>query len=332
MKVNSMTLKLSTLTIACVAGLVGCGGGGGGSTPSAPSPATPAPGTGSTYVTSVPAATYSGEEASALSLLNSERQNCGFGLLAQNPALDKSSQAHADYMFANISASHNEVAGIQGFTGVTPQDRGAVAGYQGTVGEVSAIMNFGPGFGARAVRSWLATPYHGAGILGVYRDLGIALRSSGNASNLVASVNIDLGYVANQAGQQDMGIGEVRTYPCQGTVGSNPTFTSNEVPKPLPGRDLTARPVGAPLLVFSRQSTRVVISSASLLKVSTGASVPLLAPVTSTTDPNQYVPISFSYVFPDVPLEANTQYQATLTGSSNGTAFSRTFTFTTGVN
>lgn len=97
--------------IACailVAMLGACGGGGGGDTTStaAPTPTgdnTPAPVVpvmpvapppdpvvNASIVTSVPVPTYAAasEELAAFNLLNAERERCGFGLMAQNTALD----------------------------------------------------------------------------------------------------------------------------------------------------------------------------------------------------------------------------------------------------
>lgn len=133
--------KLSTLV--SVALLVACGGGGGGGTASTPTPnptptPTPTPTpvvVTSNIVTSVSTPTYApvSEELAAFNLLNAERLRCGFGLLAQNPALDTAARGHADWLLINNYTGHYQIAGTTGFTGLTPDDRLVAAGY-GTSG------------------------------------------------------------------------------------------------------------------------------------------------------------------------------------------------------
>lgn len=94
-----MKQLLKLVASASAALLVACGGGGGGTrtaaTPVGPSIPTVAPSTTATLVNSVPPASYTGQAAAAFALWNAERNQCGFGLLAQNAQLDAASVAHA---------------------------------------------------------------------------------------------------------------------------------------------------------------------------------------------------------------------------------------------
>jgi len=50
----------------------------------------------------------------------------------------------------------------------------------------------------------------------------------------------------------------------------------------------------------------------------------------SATDPNKLLPKFEGVAYPTSPLQPNTTYSVSITGTVNGTAFSRNFTFTTG--
>jgi len=313
---------ISTLLAAA---LVACGGGGGSvpATNIAPSTTPTQPIIdASTLVTSVPTATYSGEAAAAFSLLNAERSRCGFGLLAQSTTLDAMSMAHANYMKLNGVASHTEVQGLPGFTGVNPQDR--AIGYSGTVSEVLAS-----GSGLDAIHTLLSAPYHLNVLFGGYRDIGVASLDSNVPG--VPYFGANPGYLT-AAGKQEMAGNVVATYPCDGTSGVNYQLRG-ESPNPVPGRDLAANPIGTPVLFRAHSGNALFITSVSMVKTSTGAPIVLRPVISASNDPNGfgYFTTSTAYVAPDAPLERLTQYTVTFSGTNNGTVFTnRTFSFTTG--
>jgi len=342
---NSIS-KLSTLVSAAL--LVACGGGGGDGTESTLTP-TPTPITTPTptnvtsnIVASVPTPTYAStsEELSAFNLLNAERSRCGFGKLAPNTLLDTSAQAHADWSLINNYYGHFEAATVpSGFTGVTSQDRATAAGYSsvsvteeliGSVGQASIA-----GLGASSVRSLLGAPYHLFGLMSPYKDLGISVRSVNSVTPLVANGLSNIAVynfgVAAGADYQTVDAATVLTYPCDGVAGVKPSMTG-ESPNPVPGRDLATNPLGQSLLVMVRKGQTLVISSASLINTATGIAVTLRAPVTAANDVNNLLVgygTYMGFVMPDAPLAANTGYQATIAGTNDGSAFSRTFIFTT---
>lgn len=316
-----------TLAVLTAAVLTACGGGGGGGT-TAPVAATPPPtvSTAASLITTVGPATYNGEQAVAFNLLNAERGRCGFGLLSQNAQLDKAAAAHANYSKVNQVFSHDETTGLPGFTGTTPTARGAAQGYAGQVGEVMAS-----GDGNYATRSLLSGPYHMRALLDGYRDVGIGMLESNvpGFPYFVADLGTQTGF-----GVQQLGSSDVVTYPCDGTAGVNFQLRG-EVPNPIPGRDLASNPIGTPVLIKVRDGNTLVITNAGMINVATGAPVALRAPVGAANDPNAgggvaYFKPSEAYIAPDAPLTRGTAYQVTITGTNNGTAFSRTFSFTTG--
>lgn len=336
-----MNLFSKLLAPIALASLTACGGGGGGTT--AATVTAPVVPVAASIVTSIPVPSYAvvSEELAAFNLLNAERSRCGFGMLAQNSALDTAAKKHADWSLINNSYGHFEVSTMaNGFTGVRAQDRATAAGYSslsvtetlgGAVGQPSIT-----GLGVNSARSLMAAPYHLFGMMSPYKDLGISVRSVNSVTPLMANglSNIavyDFG-VATGAYYQTADATGVSTYPCDGVTGVKPSVRG-EFPNPVPGRDLAANPLGQAMLVMVRKGQTLVISSASLINTATGAAVALRAPVTASNDPNNLLAgygNYMGYVAPDAALAVNTSYQATIAGTNDGTAFTRTFTFTTG--
>lgn len=327
---NTKSFSLNAILSAVFASglLVACGGGG-GSTAAAPGGTTPPIGGQATLVLTVPAATYTGEQAAAYTLINIQRSTCGFGLLAQNAALDAAATAHVAYFPSSITGEdpHAEVTGRVGFTGTTPTARALAKGYVGAAGEVAAL-----GTGTSAVRLLLSGPYHLRGLMDGYRDIGIGVGVGAPIPEMNYFVG-DLGIQTGVAPQLLAGT-DVLTYPCNGVTGVN-YLMRNESPNPVPGRDLNANPIGSPVLIKVRDGNALVIASATMVNVATGGSVLLRAPVSAATDPNRangvsYFKASEAYVAPDAALAPGTTYQVTINGTNNGAVFSRTFSFTTG--
>ena len=122
------------LTAVALAGLTACGGGGDAG------PAAPAAAPVNT-ASALPSAAGS-EDLAAFTLLNAEREHCGFGKLAQNAQLDAAAKAHADYQVINSVISHLEVSGKPGFTGASPTNRIAAAGYADAGANADEIAGF----------------------------------------------------------------------------------------------------------------------------------------------------------------------------------------------
>lgn len=317
-----------------VASLVGCGGGGGDSSSTA-TPPVAVPGGDSTLVTTITTPVYSvgTEELAAFNLMNAERQRCGFGMLQQNAQLDHAALAHANWQISNNAYTHAETVGSTGFTGATPTDRATAAGYQ-PYGSVAESLAYGTsasksGRGEAGVRELFVAPYHAATMLSPARDVGISVRSPIDLglSSLIPVTQINLGTSTNY---QLLASDEVATYPCENTAGVNYRLT-NESPNPVPGRNLMTQPLGHPVMLMVRRGNTLVISSASMSKLSNGRSVALRAPITGTNDPNNVLLGNEGYIIADSALEASTSYAVTVTGTNNGIPFNKSFSFTTGI-
>lgn len=326
-----MTRKISRLlSAAMLAALAACGGGGGGSEPT-------------TSVPPQPVAYAAGsEELAVLTLLNGERDRCGFGTLAQNAQLDAAARGHANYQLIHSLIAHlQDALGFpNGFTGTLPSDRVLAAGYLGAGPVADEIAGFlgtdqKAGLGAAALRNLLNAPYHLQGLMSGFRDVGIAVRSSLDTGVGRPAVLLQINAAYQRVvGPQLFAGTEVRTYPCEGTSGVNFKL-SNEQPNPVPGRDLSINPLGSSIYIAVRAGNIIQITSVSMVSLSTGQPVTLRLPITAANDP--YGPCAEgcfkshqAYVAADAPLQPNSPYQVTINGSNNGTSFSRTFTFTTG--
>jgi uncharacterized protein YkwD len=343
--------KPAALLLALASLLSACGGGsdGGSALPAVPpaqaaAPASPNP---SLIITPGAPPTYApgSEELAAFSLLNAERGRCGFGLLAANAPLDAAARAHADYLIINSLNSHLENASqfAEGFTGTEPAARARAQGYTdlgGVTDEFAFFTSSRPplskrGIGVLGVRGLLNAPYHLNGLMSGYRDVGIAVRSKEDTGKGQEGVfvQVNAAFTAS-AGPQLLGISDVQTYPCEGTTGVNRQLT-NETPNPVPGRDLRTAPLGSTGYIAVREGNRLTITSAAMTRAATGEAVALRTPVTAANDP--YGPCLTgcfgphqAYVVPDAPLLSDTAYTVMLSGTNNGTAFSRSFTFSTG--
>ena len=331
--------------------LSACGGGSSESSVSAaatPSkvamPASPNPSTVAS-VSAAQAYPSGSEELAAYTLLNAERNRCGFGLLAASAPLDAAAKAHADYQIINSLNSHLENARQfpEGFTGTDPQARVKAQGYSdlGAVTDEFAFFSFSGtaqpkrGIGELGIRGLLNAPYHLNGLMSGYRDVGMAVRSNEDIGRGMRGifVQINAAYKA-AAGPQLLGSTSVQTYPCEGTTGVNRQLT-NETPNPVPGRDLRTNPLGSTIYIAAREGNRIVITSAAMTQAATGEAVVLRTPVTEANDP--FGPCQSgcfeshqAYVVPDVPLQPNTAYSVSVSGTNNGSAFRRNFIFSTG--
>ena len=110
---------------------------------------------------------------------------------------------------------------------------------------------------------------------------------------------------------------------------------TNETPNPVPGRDLRTSPLASTVYIAAREGNRNVITSAAMTRAATGETVVLRTPVTEANDP--YGPCQTgcfesqqTYIVPDAPLQPDTAYSVSVSGTNNGRALSRNFIFSTG--
>ncbi|GAQ26560.1 hypothetical protein SAMD00023378_0243 [Ralstonia sp. NT80] len=243
--------------------------------------------------------------------------------MQEHTVLDQAAQAHAAYMSANGVISDSEISGKPGFTGVSYQDRAVAAGLQNVyVGGVSggyyanATLS-DTQYGQQHMIDWLAGVYHIA--IGAWPSsivgIGVSKTTYAGYPDVRASMSIDA--------PKPMPGNLPLTFPCQGTTGV--AYLSNgEMPAP----PNTSGPWGTPVAVAGNPSDTVVLQSGTMTD-NAGHTIGLQL-LSSANDPNKLLPAFEAVAYPASPLQPSTQYSVSLTGTINGTPFSRSFTFTTG--
>lgn len=295
----------------------------------------------STLVTgTAPASTYTGgsEELAAYNLLNSERNSCGFGYLAQSTLIDAAAVAHAEWRMINWVSSHYENQGSYptGYTGYNGGDRITYQGYSnigGWADDMSGVVGTSTktGRGIASIRALLGAPFHAKTVLDGYRDFGVGIRSNVDTGTSNAGVfeQVNLAYKTTN-GKQQQASSEVLTYPCQGTSGVNYRL-AGETPNPVPGRDLATNPLGHPIYIRARSGNALSITSVTMTAVVAGTSVTLRsASQTKSDDTGGLYSSHEAYVIPDAPLATNTTYRVVISGTNAQVPFTKDFQFTTG--
>jgi hypothetical protein len=317
---------LTPLSIAAALVLSACGGGGGGngnSTASA-APSTPdsSPTTGNV---NTPQYAANSAQQTMFATLNQYRQQCGFPTLTENTLLDAASLNHAKYMAQNNVAGDSENSGNPGYTGATYAARAANVGFPSSslnVGGVSNNFWTTPAlteaeYGQNLLSGWVSGIYHIGIAAWPVTQVGIGYTETTFSSAPQAWASLT---VANL--QPAISNGPL-TFPCQGTTGL-PYKALGESPTP----PNTSGAWGTPVAVASNPQDIIVMQSGTMTEPS--GTVVALQVLDSAKDPNRLLPSYEGVAYPGTPLSPDTSYTVTLTGTINGTPFSRTFTFTTG--
>jgi uncharacterized protein YkwD len=325
---------LTAVSFATTLALAACGGGGGGNSGSSSNNSTS---TGSTSTTAaspttgnVNTAQYANGSAqlAAFQLLNQERQQCGFQPLTENTVLDSAAAAHASYMGQNGGTiTDTEVSGNPGFTGATYVDRAAHFGFPttGYVGGVSAgdytnATLTSTEYGQQLVYEWLSGVYHIAVGVWPITEVGVGVNQTtyNNFPQIEASLSI--ANLGSQSGTTPL------TFPCQGTTGV--AYESlGESPTP-PNTTGPSGSFGTPIAIAGNPTDTIVLTSGTM--TDTSGTVITLQLLDSANDPNKGLPAFEAVAYPAAPIQPNTTYTVALTGTANGTAFLRSFSFTTG--
>jgi uncharacterized protein YkwD len=330
-----MTIKSTfTLTSAAVAAAIlvaACGGGGGGSSAPASAPGSASsPSSASSPVTGTqPTPQYAADSAtlSMFNQVNAYRQQCGFPAVQQNTVLDQAAQAHAMWEGLNNTVADNETAGQQGFTGVSYLDRAVHFGFpSGAIaGGVSAAYYTTTNtsetqYGQTLVNEWFSGVYHAPVLLTPITKIGVGeYETAFNGSPEVwGSLTL-----ADTSMQQLTTSGPL-TFPCQGTTGVAPkSYLENPTPPNTSG------PWGTPVIVMGNATDTIVLTSGTMTDPS--GNVINLQLLYSANDPNKLLQSYQAVAYPATPLAPNTTYTVSVSGTVNGTTFTKPpFTFTTG--
>ncbi|CAG9165707.1 CAP domain-containing protein [Cupriavidus pinatubonensis] len=336
MKCN--TILLSAFATAAALSLAACGGGGGdeggGSTQNPTTPTTPSVPQAPSSVapaTSVPAPTYSAGDArlTAFTALNDYRVKMGVGALKQDTALDVAADNHLTYMKSNSVITHEEIAGKQGFTGVNPYEQGVAAG----ASKNQWISQAASG-STDCVTVFKNSVYHLQGITSNQETLGVAVRDTYCVLNfgVVTGAN-GSGYGLPQWGGQQLQTGSVAYSPIDNESVPGTFTATGEQPSPAPDLPSAGHPVM--FRVPAPNATDVLTVSSFTLVGPNGSPVAARVLVASaaktgsiaTAIADSYVYAGVAFLLPTQPLTAGT-YTATFSGARNGTAISKSWSFT----
>lgn len=296
--------------------LTACGGSGGDGNSSASQPATSI----SALEDNAPALT--GNTATdGFNWFNFRREQLGVPKVARNARIDAAAQGHSEYQKANSSITHDQIAGRPGFTGATVGDRLAEANYQFTPGASYAygevISATSDTSGVSAAEDLIAAIYHRFVIFEpMFKEAG-----AGAATIPGGLTYFTTNFSAN--GLSDvLGQGSVVTYPFvnQRYVPRN-FYSDNEAPDPVPNLN----EVGYPISVHADINSTVTVQSFTVRP--RGGSPLGVQLLTRATDTN--TPASVAAIIPLNPLAAGTIYDVQFSGTVDGDAVTRTWSFTT---
>ena len=341
---RSLGALFSLAAASALAGaLVACGGGGGGGEAPAPPPApvpapAPAPGPSSAPIAAqltVPTPVgYDADRLAAFNRLNEIRLSAGLGMLAQNAMMDQAAQAHAEWMIANDSFTHDEVAGTPGFTGENWARRDEAFGYVPVGG--GEVMSSGAS-GAAGVDALINMVSHRSAMLAFEPvDVGVGWFDGASAS-LSTPLVIDVtrpgtDTVRGMGQAAQLSIHGACIWPIDGAR-NVPLRLGLEIPNPVPTQDVST--LGTPVSITVDESRTISAAQFTLINSTTGVFVATQL-LTNKDDPNFLIPESFIAAIPVAPLSPNTAYQVVFSGSTvqfpSGAVelVNRSWSFTTG--
>jgi len=292
--------------------------------------------------TTVPALTYSAasQEYAFVSALNDFRSKVGLGLLAQNTKLDTASANHLSYLLVNDannggtvnfntndsatgrSMLHIENGTLAKFTGVQELDRAKFAQYEGSY--VGEEVTFGGNQGGAVAFGTLAqTVYHRAGLmLQNVREIGVAV-----GTDKSQTVVMEMGLKTNQSVASDY----IGVYPANGQTGVA-LHAYVEAPNPFPelstANDDFPTKTSYPISVSVVTGNTIEVTTFTVTE--TGQAVPMDARLmTSANDPNHYLASNVAFLVAKAPFKSGTTYNVKFTGTNNGAAFTKAWSFTT---
>ena len=343
LRARPLAVLFRRVAAAALLGALGACGGSGGSTPApeppspppvpTPSP-TPAPAAPIAAQMTVPTPVgYDADRLAAFNRLNEIRLSAGLGMLAQNAAMDQAAQAHAEWIIANNSFTHEEAVGTVGFTGAHWWSRDEALGYVPTGGGEVLVAGVAAPSG---VDELVNTVYHRSAMLAFEPvDIGIGW-SSLVAANVSKPLVIDMTRPGldttrglGQAAQSS--IDGVAIWPIDGGR-DVPIRLGSESPNPVPSQDVLT--LGTPISVTVDRMLIISVSAFTLINSASNVTVPTMT-MTSQNDPNGLVPASFAAAIPLAPLLPNTTYAASISGSMTESLtgvvmrFDRNWSFTT---
>jgi uncharacterized protein YkwD len=299
--------------LATVLALAACGGGG--SSTSSSTSSTPSISTDP----NAPAAT--GNTATdGLNRFNYRRQQAGLAAVSRNSLIDTAAQNHSNYQKLNDLATHEEDPAKPGFTGVHENDRLNAAGYMlpasgYAYGEVIASRSDTQGI--VAAEDLIGAIYHRFVIFEpMFKEAG-----AGAGTSASGNTYFTCDFAANGL-DRGLAPGTVIVYPFSGQTGvATGVNSDDEVPDPVPNQNR----VGYPASVHANLTSTLTVQSFTIKPH--GGSTMAVRLLTHATDANTAQ--SAAAIMPLSELASGTTYDVQFTGTVDGVAVSRSWSFTT---
>lgn len=306
------------LTALLMAGLLSACGGGHDTSPEGavqpPAPSTPVP-------PQPGSPTATGDTATdGFAWFNYRRAQVGLSTLSRNARIDQAALGHSTYLRLNNTVSHEQKVGNPGYTGQELKDRLAAAGYTlvGTRAYGEVISAAGDRSGFYHAEELIAAIYHRFVIFEpLFREMGTgAATGNNNYTYFTADMAANNGYGPG------VGRGNIVTYPANNQTAVPVNFMSDsESPDPVPNLN----EVGYPISVHADNTSRIVVN-AFTVRPRGGADLTTRL-LSKAADPE--TPDSGAAIVPLARLTAGTTYDVSFNGTVDGTAVTRTWSFTT---
>lgn len=255
--------------------------------------------------------------------INYRRAQVGVAVLTRNNLIDAAAQGHSDYQRVNNVITHEQTAGLAGFTGATLSNRLVAAGYPLNVtpslaGEVISATTNTTGF--TQAEELITAIYHRYVIFDPrFREIGTGSSTfSGGYTYFTADFGATGGY-------NSIGRGGIVTYPVNNQTGVPINFFSDtEAPDPVPNQNQ----VGYPISVHAEGSgndTVVVQSFTVTPRGGAALNTRLLSFDAGTNNTWR----TAAAIIPLAPLSGATIYDVSFSGTVAGVAVTRNWSFTT---
>jgi uncharacterized protein YkwD len=317
---------LRTIAAMCAAAwaLAACGPGGPRVDQSDTTPPTGSSGQNGT-ANNVAAPTLTNNVATdGLNWINFRRAQVGMPALARNATIDIAAQSHSEYQRTNNVVTHDQTTGRPGFTGVLLQDRLKAAGYvvndraSYAIGEIIAATQGGSGF--TMAEELITAIYHRFVIFEpVFKEAG-----GGAASTSGGYHYFTADFVANDGYGPGLAAGAFATWPFSGQTQVPASFNSDyEEPDPVPDLGL----VGYPVSVHTNLNRKLTVQGFTIH--ARGASGNLQTRLLVQGQDANTTTASVAAIVPLAPLASGTTYDVAFSGAIDGTAVSRSWSFTT---
>ncbi|WP_244827120.1 CAP domain-containing protein [Caballeronia sp. TF1N1] len=341
---------MKTKTLASAAAfalfLAACGGGGGNSGGAATTPTGSGANTGggantgadtNTNTSSISLLTPAGAGSftatgdvvnDSLAYTNAMRAQLGLSALKYVPAVAQAATSHALNMQATNNVGHYEAAGQPNFTGVSPSDRVAAAGYAtNSVGEIAAGF-LGPfSSSTEAIDGLFDAPFHRAIFLFDTTGVGFGQAPSADMTKYSTFTGDFVDYVASTPDNK------LVAYPYDGQTNVKPQWQAVETPNPIEAKhpNLVGQNVGYPV-TLSAAGNGAFSNVVFTITDAAGNNVPC----DETDNSNNAEATRLAMCVSPTVLANNTTYKVTVTGSltntsiTTATPFSVSWSFTTG--